>query len=270
MIYSVTSSLFLHIIIILITVVSLPIFSNKKIDMPPIIQVELIEISEKTNVPKISKNQKEAIKKEKKEEKKDKKINQPIMKPKEEKSLERVIDPAEEELLVKKKIEEKMIENMPLKKPILKKKDKFDPLKIAELIDQAKDTETVEEVVEDLDYESIDSTPSLDNKLTLSEEDAIRAQFMQCWSIPLGIPFDDTMIVKIKIFLDTDGSLASPPEVVQHERMNKPSEKYFRTLAESALRAVRRCDPIKVPDITRYDSWKNIQLNFDPREILRG
>ena len=128
----------------------------------------------------------------------------------------------------------------------------------------------MEEVVEDLDYDSTDSTPSLDKKLTLSEEDAIRAQFMQCWSIPLGIPFDDTMIVKIKIFLDTDGSLARPPEVVQHERMNKPSEKYFRTLAESALRAVRRCDPIKVPDITRYDSWKNIQLNFDPREILRG
>ena len=52
--------------------------------------------------------------------------------------------------------------------------------------------------------------------------------------------------------------------------MNKPSEKYFRTLAESALRAVRRCDPIKVPDPERYDNWKNLQLNFDPREILRS
>ena len=106
----------------------------------------------------------------------------------------------------------------------------------------------------------MDSTPSLDNKLTLSEEDAIRAQFMQCWSIPIGIPFDDTMIVKIKISLNTDGSLLEPPEVLQHERMNKPSEKYFRTLAESALRAVRRCDPIKAPDINRYESWKKIQL----------
>ena len=101
-------------------------------------------------------------------------------------------------------------------------------------------------------------------------EDAIRAQFMQCWSIPIGIPFDDTMIVKIKISLNTDGSLLEPPEVLQHERMNKPSEKDFRTLAESALRAVRRCDPIKAPDINRYESWKKIQLNFDPREILRG
>ena len=93
---------------------------------------------------------------------------------------------------------------------------------------------------------------------------------MQCWSVPIGIPYDETMIVKIKIYLNTDGSLLKPPVVVQHERMNKPSEKYFRTLAESALRAVRRCDPIKVPDIERYENWKDLQLNFDPREILRG
>ena len=126
-----------------------------------------------------------------------------------------------------------------------------------------------EDIIEK-DYEALDSTPSLDKRLTLSEEDAIRAQFMQCWSIPLGIPYDDTMVVKIKIFLNTDGSLLKPPEVVQHERMNKPSEKYFRTLAESALRAVRRCDPIKLPDPERYDNWKNLQLNFDPREILRS
>ena len=106
MIYSVTSSLFLHIIIILIAVVSLPIFSNERLDTPPIIQVELIEISEKTNVPEISKKQKEKTTIEKEIEKKDTKINQPIMKPKEKKSSEKVLDPAEEELLIEKKIEE--------------------------------------------------------------------------------------------------------------------------------------------------------------------
>ena len=164
-----------------------------------------------------------------------------------------------------------MIQNMPVRKPEIKKKDKFDPLKLAELIDKQKDTkQTNPEDIVEKDYEALDSTPSLDKRLTLSEEDAIRAQFMQCWSVPLGIPYDETMIVKIKIFLNTDGSLLKPPEVVQHERMNKPGEKYFRTLAESALRAVRRCDPIKAPEAERYDNWKNLQLNFDPREILRG
>ena len=266
---SILSSIVLHLAIMMMAIISLPIFNNPDLEIPPIVQVELIEISEKTNVPKVSK------KKDKKEEKEieDKeieKINQPVMKPKVEKSNEKVKDASDKDEIVKNKIEQKMFENIPIKKPVIKKKDKFDPLKIAELIDKSKDTKTVEEDIEDLEYDALGSTPSLDNKLTLSEEDAIRAQFMQCWSIPIGIPFDDTMIVKIKISLNTDGSLLEPPEVLQHERMNKPSEKYFRTLAESALRAVRRCDPIKAPDINRYESWKKIQLNFDPREILRG
>ena len=266
---SILSSIVLHLAIMMMAIVSLPIFNNPDLEIPPIVQVELIEISEKTNVPKVSKK-KEKKEEKKIEEKEVEKINQPVMKPKVEKSNEKVKDASDKDEIVKKKIEQKMFENIPIKKPVIKKKDKFDPLKIAELIDKSKDTKTVEEDIEDLEYDSLDSTPSLDNKLTLSEEDAIRAQFMQCWSIPIGIPFDDTMIVKIKISLNTDGSLLEPPEVLQHERMNKPSEKYFRTLAESALRAVRRCDPIKAPDINRYESWKRIQLNFDPREILRG
>ena len=266
---SILSSIVLHLAIMMMAIVSLPIFNNPDLEIPPIVQVELIEISEKTNVPKVSK--KKDKKEEKKiEEKEVEKINQPVMKPKVEKSNEKVKDASDKDEIVKNKIEQKMFENIPIKKPVIKKKDKFDPLKIAELIDKSKDTKTVEEDIEDLEYDALDSTTSLDNKLTLSEEDAIRAQFMQCWSIPIGIPFDDTMIVKIKISLNTDGSLLEPPEVLQHERMNKPSEKYFRTLAESALRAVRRCDPIKAPDINRYESWKKIQLNFDPREILRG
>lgn len=266
---SILSSTILHLLIVLMAIVSLPIFNEPDLEIPPIIQVELIEVSEKTNVPKV--NKKQDKKKEKKvEEKKVEKINQPVLKPKIEKSNEKVKDPTEKEEIVKNKIEQKMFQNIPIKKPVIKKKDKFDPLKIAELIDKSKDTKSVNEKIDDLEYDALDSTPSLDNKLTLSEEDAIRAQFMQCWSIPIGIPFDDTMIVKVKISLNTDGSLLAPPEVLQHERMNKPSEKYFRTLAESALRAVRRCDPIKAPDINRYDSWKKIQLNFDPREILRG
>ena len=266
---SILSSIFLHFIIMMMAIVSLPIFNNPDLEIPPIIQIELIEISEKTNVPKVSKKQ-DNKKEKKKEVKEVEKINQPVMKPKVEKSNEKIKDPSEKEEIANNKIEKKMFENVPIRKPVIKKKDKFDPLKIAELIDKSKDTKSVNEEIDDLEYDALEATPSIDKKLTLSEEDAIRAQFMQCWSIPLGIPFDDTMIVKIKIFLNTDGSLLEPPEVVEHERMNKPTEKYFRTLAESALRAVRRCDPIKVPDINRYENWKKIQLNFDPREILRG
>ena len=269
--YSLIISFVLHSVVFTATMIGLPIFNTPKLDIPPIIQVELIEIAEKTNVPEISKKQEEEkVKPKKKEKKEEKKINQPVIKPKDEKSNKKVKDPSKEEKIVKDKIETKMIESMPIQRPEIKKEDKFDPLKLAELIDKQKDTITEKEDTKDLEYESLDKTESISKKLTLSEEDAIRAQFMKCWSIPLGMPYDETYIVKIKIFLNKDGSLSKPPEMLQHERMNKPGEEYFRTLAESAIRAVRRCDPLKkVPDINRYDDWKTLQLNFDPREILR-
>ena len=46
----ITSSV-LHLIVIIITAMSLPFLSKKPIDLPPIVSVELIQITEKTNIP---------------------------------------------------------------------------------------------------------------------------------------------------------------------------------------------------------------------------
>jgi len=269
--FSIITSSLLHIGFIILTILGLPIFNSPKIDIPPIVQVEILEITEETNVPEVS--QRDVEKKEEDTKKKDNlKINQPILKPKIEKSDEKIKDPAPEEEIIKPEVvEKKSVVNMPIRKPVIKKKDNFDPTKIAELIDLAEDTKPIEEA-KDEEYESLESTDTLIDKLTLSEEDAIRSQFMKCWSPPIGMKFDDTMVVKIRISLRPDGSLMKPPEVTDHKRMNTPNQRYFKVLAESALRAVRLCDPIKTPAsmLDRYDDWKELQLNFDPRKILRN
>ena len=41
----------LHVFVIIITAMSLPFLSKKAIDLPPIVSVELIQITEKTNIP---------------------------------------------------------------------------------------------------------------------------------------------------------------------------------------------------------------------------
>jgi hypothetical protein len=270
--YSIISSLILHLGIILMAVISLPIFNDPELDMTPIIQVELIEIAEKTNVPEVSKKQEKKPEKKDEKKKEDIKVTKPIIKPKDEKSNEIVKDPVEEEEIVKEKIEKKMLENLPIKKPIEKKEDKYDPLKLFELIDKQEDAKTIIEDVEDLGYEAIEVTPSLVNRIALDDEAAIRAQFMYCWSLDAGRIYDDTDIVSIKIFLNIDGSHQKLPEIIEshRNRMAKPDESRYKILAEGALRAVRRCDPLTtVPNIDEYDIWKEMQLNFDPREKLR-
>ena len=143
----------------------------------------------------------------------------------------------------------------------------FDPNKIAALIDKSKEdlAETTEK--QDKVTQSEDSSMTLSG-LTLNEEDALKAQIFGCWSIPLGLPYNENLLVRIKLKLKPDGSVIKT-EILDHARMNKPGQAFYKVLAESALRAVRLCQPLRVPT-TGYERWKDIQLNFDPREMMGG
>ena len=48
---SIITSSVLHIFVIILTAMSIPFLSKKPIDLPPIVSVELIQITEKTNIP---------------------------------------------------------------------------------------------------------------------------------------------------------------------------------------------------------------------------
>ena len=104
--------------------------------------------------------------------------------------------------------------------------------------------------------------------LSLSEEDALKAQIFGCWSIPLGLPYNENLLVRIKLQLNPDGTVTQS-EILDHARMNKPGQEFYKVLAESALRAVKLCQPLRVPT-TGYERWKELQLNFDAREMLEG
>ena len=57
-----------HLLIILIAAMSLPFLAKKPLDLPPIVSVELIQITDKTNIPFAPKAKKiiEKVKKKKK------------------------------------------------------------------------------------------------------------------------------------------------------------------------------------------------------------
>jgi len=147
------------------------------------------------------------------------------------------------------------------------KKELFDPNNIAALID--KSMEDFGETNKKKNKISQSQDSSIDNsKLTLSEEDALKAQIFGCWSVPLGLPYNENLLVRIKLKLKPDGTLIKT-EILDHARMNMPGQGFFKVLAESALRAVQLCQPLRVPT-SGYERWKDLQLNFDAREMLGG
>ncbi len=265
---SVIYSISFHALIIMLTILSLPFMMREPIDLPPIISVELIQISDKTNIPYAPKARK-VIEKVKEEEKRVVSEQAPPAAKAKEKP-DRIPMPKEQD---KKKELKKKKQNPEEIKPEIRqasefeKKEIIDTNEIAALIDKAKEERAqVEKKSNKVTQSSVKN--SFASGLTLSEEDALRAQIFGCWSVPLGLPYDDNLLVRIKLQLKKDGTILKS-EVLDHERMNKPGQKFYKVLAESALRAVRICQPLKVPP-TGYEKWKNIQLNFNPTEMLKG
>ena len=263
-IYSVT----FHSIMIVLTVLSFPFMLREPIELPPIVSMELIQISDKTNIPYAPKVRKIIEETKKKEERIVSEQAPPSAKAKE--KPDRIPLPnekKEEKKILKKKQNPEEIKPVIRQSSEFEKKDLIDTNQIAALIDKAKETEAVKKKKNDKIFQS-NNEDSFTNVLTLSEEDALRAQIFGCWSVPLGLPYDKNLLVRIKLQLKKDGSIIKS-EILDHERMNKPGQKFYKVLAESALRAVRLCQPLKVPR-TGYEKWKDLQLNFNPTEMLKG
>ena len=266
MIKSLAYSITFHSIMILLTVLSLPFMLREPIELPPIVSVELIQISDKTNIPYAPKARKIIEENKKKEE--ERVVSEqapPAAKAKE--KPDRIPLPnekKEEKKIVKKKQNPEEVKPEIRQSSEFEKKEIIDTNQIAALIDKAKE-------VQEKESNKITQSSkknSFATGLTLSEEDALRAQIFGCWSVPLGLPYDQNLLVRIKLQLKKDGTIMKS-EILDHERMNRPGQKFYKVLAESALRAVRLCQPLKVPP-TGYDKWKDLQLNFNPTEMLKG
>jgi len=259
----------LHSLLVIITAMSLPFLAKKPIDLPPIVSVELIQITDKTNIP-FAPKAKKIIEKVKVKEKKLVSEQAPPKKIKKQKP-DAVPLPDEKIEKIKKIKDEKQnpekIETEIKQISEFEKKELFDTNNIAALIDKsivesAETNKKLDKITQEQDKE-------MDfGGLTLSEEDALKAQIFGCWSIPLGLPFDENLLVRIKLQLKPDGSIIKT-EILDHARMNKPGQAFYKVLAESALRAIKLCQPLRVPS-AGYERWKNMQLNFDAREMLEG
>ncbi len=267
---NIIASSVLHLGIILIATMSLPFITKKPIELPPIISVELIKIMDKTNIPYAPKAKKiiEDVKK-KKEQKLVSEQAPPKKVKKEKPDAIPLPDQKTEKIneIEEKKQNPEKIENEIKQVSEFEKDEIFDPDSIAALIDKSKEEIAESSKKSKLVTQSDDKTMNLSG-LTLSEEDALKAQIFGCWSIPLGLPYNENLLVRIKLKLKPDGTVTKT-EILDHARMNMPGQGFFKVLAESALRAIQLCQPLRVPT-TGYERWKDMQLNFDAREMLEG
>jgi hypothetical protein len=267
---SIFLSLVFHAVMIILTAISLPFMMRSPIDLPPILSVDLIQITDNTSIPYAAKASK-ILEKIKREEKNRLVSQQAPPSEKKKEKPDRIPMPEdlnkEEKNIVKKKQNPKEVKEQVRQASEFEKEELFDPNQIAALIDKSKE-ETAETLKESKKLTQDSIKNSFSNALTLSQEDALKAQIFGCWSLPLGLPYQENLLVRIKLKLKPDGTVLKS-EILDHARMNQPGQGFYKVLAESALRAIRICQPLRVPP-TGYEKWKDLQLNFDANEMLKG
>jgi colicin import membrane protein len=102
-------------------------------------------------------------------------------------------------------------------------------------------------------------------QLSQSEIDALRKRLEECWTAPIGVDSSSKLNVVIRVLFNNDGSVAKPPDVVSGS-----ASRFGPAMAESAKRAILRCQPFKMLKPEHYEQWKDIEINFDPQQMLRG
>ena len=71
--------------------------------------------------------------------------------------------------------------------------------------------------------------------------------------------------MRIRIQIGRDGRLTAPPIV-----LSSGHGQIFVAARDSAVRAVFRAQPFDMLRPEHYDTWKDIEVTFDPRDMFRG
>jgi type IV secretory pathway VirB10-like protein len=99
--------------------------------------------------------------------------------------------------------------------------------------------------------------------LSQSELDAMRAKLRDHWSPDEAI-FErpDQYVVLVRVQLGRDRRLTAPPQVV-----STGSGPLYQATAEAAKRAILLSQPFDMLSLSTYDTWKDMEISFNPREF---
>lgn len=277
--FGIIASLILHTILIAFFIFGMPKFIKLKNYDDTTVVVDVVDISEITNV-KIKQAAKKKYKNITKSE-------APKSQQLEQKSKEPPKDQKKAEQKKTKKIQDAEIipdKSKPKKKikQAEKPKNKTDKPSKKKVKDQSfeksilKSVEEVQkkEAEKKIDKDFADLTDALKGKtdkdynsnipMSISEIDAIKSQITRNWNTTaFGGSNSMGMQVKVIIELDMQGNVTRINPKRQHN-----SSPYYASFVESALRAIKMTSPLTNLNPDKYSQWKIIEFNFDSEGMI--
>lgn len=104
-------------------------------------------------------------------------------------------------------------------------------------------------------------------ELSIDEVDLLRSQMYGCWRAPLDAPNPEKLVVRVRLHLNADGSLQGAPQVINQGEIDRSGDLFWRAAANSARRAVIKCQPYELP-AEKYSNWQEIIMRFSAAEMM--
>ena len=97
------------------------------------------------------------------------------------------------------------------------------------------------------------------------ERSAFKAHLRKCWKLPGNVsPTQNTRVV-LRIYLRRDGRLAAEPVLIEAS-----ASRDGPVVMQTALRALKECQPYGFLPSDKYSEWKVLDLSFTPRDMAGG
>jgi len=111
--------------------------------------------------------------------------------------------------------------------------------------------------------DGFDATASSAADISSSVIAEFKKHLKTCSKLPPSVKPSDHIIVKLRVLLAQDGRLAAEPAIGGGSANMKAIE-----LLQSAIAAVKQCQPYKMLPVDRYGEWKVLDLDFTPKDFL--
>jgi len=110
--------------------------------------------------------------------------------------------------------------------------------------------------------DGFDATASSAADLSSSVIAEFKKHLKTCSKLPPSVKPSDYITVKLRVLLAQDGRLAAEPAIGGGSANMKAIE-----LLQSAIAAVKQCQPYKMLPVDRYGEWKVLDLDFTPKDF---
>ncbi len=170
------------------------------------------------------------------------------------------------------KVTESPIKQKEVKKPPKpEKKTLEDNKKIDDLLkdlDEILEKSDVKEVSKDAKHVKNNKEFNSSKAMSISLKDSIKSQIYHCWNSNVsGVKNAKEIHVLIEMTLAEDGSVIES-QVINENEFSGEKKEAFKIIAASALRAVKKCNPLKNLPKEDFDSWKFFTFDFDLSETI--